>query len=53
MNQKLYRVTKLFLDGILQGLTFSEFTNVPFKVNQIYHGIGSAYKIISITEIDE
>ena len=45
-----YRVTRKFLDGILQGLTFTEDTEQAFILGKTYKEslTGNRYEIISI-----
>jgi hypothetical protein len=45
-----YRVTRKFLDGILQGLTFTEDTDQEFILGKVYQECltGNHYEIISI-----
>jgi len=40
---KQYKITRLFIKGILKGLTYTEITTVNFKLNKTYKD----YKIIS------
>ena len=49
---KKYKVTKKFLDGIFQGLTLTEETDVYFILGKIYEEslTGTHYKVISVKE---
>ena len=44
---KQYKITKLFITGILKGLTYDEITTVNFQLNKQYNN----YKIISKQEV--
>jgi len=50
---KKYKITRLFLDGNLKGLTHTEITSVKFEIGFIPSKpyFGSPYKIISVEEI--
>lgn len=50
-----YRVTRRFLDGILQGLTFTGDTNQEFMLGKTYTEAitGNHYEIIGIYVYDE
>lgn len=50
---KKYKVTKLFVNGILKGLTYEEETSVKFEVGKVYYpafGL-SSYKVIKCEEV--
>lgn len=49
---KRYIVTKLFLDGILKGMTHTETTNVKFVVGKVYEAAltNTHYKILFCEE---
>jgi len=50
---KKYHVTKVFLSGILKGLSFTEKTSVKFKEGFIYKNpfSSSQYKILKCEEV--
>lgn len=49
---KKYKVTRLFIGGILKGITHTEVTSVRFDVGFICNNsIGSPYKIIFCEEV--
>ncbi len=50
-----YRVTRKFLDGMLQGLTFTEDTEQEFILGKTYKEAltGNHYEIISISVCTE
>jgi hypothetical protein len=49
-GMKMYEITKFFIGGLLDGLTYIEKTNMQFYLNQVVANPcgGSPYKIISI-----
>lgn len=48
-----YRIVKLFIGGLLKGLTYEYVSSVKFEVGFICHKPigGSPYKIISVTSL--
>ncbi len=49
-----YRVTRLFIGGILKGLTHTDLTTVKFEVGFICNRpcAGSPYRIIAVEKIE-
>ena len=49
-----YEVTKTFTDGLLKGLSITERTNVPYRLNATYKGIlgYDSYRIASVRILD-
>jgi len=49
----MYRVTRLFVSGLLKGLTYTETTSVKFVVGKRYKGLlgTSDFKIVSVEEV--
>jgi len=48
-----YEIVKLFIGGLLEGLTYTEKTDIQFHINQVVSKPcgGSPYKIVSVKEI--
>ena len=48
-----YEIVKLFIGGLLKGLTYTEKTDIQFYINQTVSKPcgGSPYKIISVKDI--
>ncbi len=46
-TMKQYKITKLFITGILKGLMYTEITSVNFELNKTYNN----YKIICKQEV--
>ena len=44
------KVTRVFLNGILKGLTYTENTNLNYELNQTIDGYTEKYRIIKIEE---
>ena len=54
MLVRQFRVVRLFIGGILEGLTHEEITSVEFKVGmEVLQPIGgSPYRIVSVQEVE-
>jgi len=49
----MYQVTRLFISGNLEGLTFTEKTTIPMIVGKVYNPSGnqSSYKILECVKV--
>ena len=54
MEKRMWKVTKQFTGGLLNGLTIEEVTSVHFPVGFVYNGrsgLGSPFVVIAVEEI--